>query len=240
MDNGWFFLSTQHLNDMGNFIFTQGLPIFYAIYDAFFHTTFPTSNGLYTTFPTSKIVVNFCQTTTYCGRFPRKSDPTDLSIRTIGKENPGKPKFSGEKRTFLALGELRRATGGFEAVFLALLHTRIAREEAGLLQDGAILGVDQQQGAGHAVAQSAGLTGHAAALDGGNDVDLAELLGSGEGLTDDHLQGLETEILVDVAAVDGDSASAVLEEVNAGDGGLSTAGAVQIRLLGLIHSSLPP
>ena len=33
---------------------------------------------------------------------------------------------------------------------------------------------------------------------------------------------------------------AVLEEVNAGDGGLSTAGAVQIRLLGLIHSSLPP
>ena len=121
MDNGWFFLSTQHLNDMGNFIFTQGLPIFYAIYDAFFHTTFPTSNGLYTTFPTSKIVVNFCQTTTYCGRFPRKSDPTDLSIRTIGKENPGKPKFSGEKRTFLALGELRRATGGFEAVLREFL-----------------------------------------------------------------------------------------------------------------------
>ena len=116
MDNGWFFLSTQHLNDMGNFIFTQGLPIFYAIYDAFFHTTFPTSNGLYTTFPTSKIVVNFCQTTTYCGRFPRKSDPTDLSIRTIGKENPGKPKFSGEKRTFLALGELRRTAGGLQTI----------------------------------------------------------------------------------------------------------------------------
>ena len=106
---------------MGNLVFTQRLPIFYAIYDAFFHTTFPTSNGLYTTFPTSKIVVNFCQTTTYCGRFPRKSDPTDLSIRTIGKENPGKPKFSGEKRTFLALGELRRATGGFEAVLREFL-----------------------------------------------------------------------------------------------------------------------
>ena len=70
--------------------------------------------------------------------------------------------------------------------------------------------------------------------------DLAEFLGSGQGLTDDHLQGLEAEILVDVAAVDGDGAGAVLEEVNAGDGGLSTAGAVQIRLLGLIHSSLPP
>ena len=165
MDNGWFFLSTQHLNDMGNFIFTQGLPIFYAIYDAFFHTTFPTSNGLYTTFPTSKIVVHFRQTTTYCGRFPQKSDPTDLSIRTIGKEKPRKTEVFRGNRTFLALGELRRATGGFEAVLLALLHTRIAREEAGLLQDGAVLGVDQQQGAGHAVAQSAGLTGHAAALD---------------------------------------------------------------------------
>ena len=33
---------------------------------------------------------------------------------------------------------------------------------------------------------------------------------------------------------------AVLEEVNAGDGGLSTAGAVQIRLLALIHDRLPP
>ena len=144
------------------------------------------------------------------------------------------------KRKILALGELRCATSGLQTVLLALLHTRIAREETGLLQDGAVLGVDQQQSAGNAVAQSAGLTGNAAAFNGGNDVDLAELLGSGERLTDDHLQGLETEILVDVAAVDGDGAGAVLEEVNAGDGGLSTAGAVQIRLLGLIHSSLPP
>ena len=44
---------------MGNLVFTQGFPIFDAIYDAFFHTTFPTSNGLYTTFPALKIVVNF-------------------------------------------------------------------------------------------------------------------------------------------------------------------------------------
>ena len=60
---------------MGNLVFTQGLPIFDAIYDAFFHTTFPTSNGLYTTFPALKIVVNFRQATTYCGRFPQKSGP---------------------------------------------------------------------------------------------------------------------------------------------------------------------
>ena len=60
---------------MGNLVFTQGLPIFDAIYDAFFHTTFSTSNGLYTTFPALKIVVNFRQATTYCGRFPQKSGP---------------------------------------------------------------------------------------------------------------------------------------------------------------------
>ena len=96
------------------------LPIFYAIYDAFFHTTFPTSNGLYTTFPTSKIVVNFRQTTTYSGLFPQKSDPTDLGIRTIGKEKPRKTEVFRGKENFLALAELRCATSGFEAVFLDL------------------------------------------------------------------------------------------------------------------------
>lgn len=102
---------------MGNLVFTQGLPIFDAIYDAFFHTTFPTSNGLYTTFPTLKIVVNFRQTTTYCGRFPQKSGPPQIQASAQWvKKNHGKPKFSGEKRTFLTLGELRCATGGLEAV----------------------------------------------------------------------------------------------------------------------------
>ena len=59
----------------------------------------------------------------------------------------------------LALAELRRATGSLEAVLLALLHTRIAGEEASLLQDGAVLGVDQQQGAGHAAEGYAVATG---------------------------------------------------------------------------------
>ena len=70
----------------------------------------------------------------------------------------------------LTLGELRRATGGFEAVLLALLHTRIAGEETGLLEDGTIVGADEQERTGDAVAQSARLTGHTAAGDGGNDV----------------------------------------------------------------------
>ena len=139
-----------------------------------------------------------------------------------------------------ALAELRSAACGFEAVLLALLHTRIAGKETGLLEDGAVFGVDEQQSASNAVTQSAGLTGNAAAFDGGNDVDLAELLGGDQGLTDDHLQGLETKVIVDVTAVDGDGAGAVLEQMHAGDGGLSAAGAVEIRLLRLIHSSYPP
>ena len=78
---------------MGNLVFTLGLPIFDAIYDAFFHTTFPTS----------KIVVNFRQTTTYCGRFPQKSGPLNLGIRIIGKEKPRKTEvFRGKENYFSA------------------------------------------------------------------------------------------------------------------------------------------
>ena len=57
---------------MGNLVFTQGLPIFYAICDEIFHTTFPTLNGLSTTFPILKIVVYFLRTTIYCGAFLQK------------------------------------------------------------------------------------------------------------------------------------------------------------------------
>ena len=110
----------------------------------------------------------------------------------------------------LSLAELRCATSGFEAVLLTLLHTRIAGEEASGLQGGAELLIGQQQGAGHTVTDSAGLTGDAAAGDGGNDVHLAQLLGGSQGLTDQQLQGLQTEVLVDVTAVDGDRTGAVL------------------------------
>ena len=44
----------------------------------------------------------------------------------------------------LSLAELRCATSGFEAVLLALLHTRIAGQETGLLQDGAVVLAGQQ------------------------------------------------------------------------------------------------
>ena len=50
-----------------------------------------------------------------------------------------------------ALGELRSATGGLQTGLLTLLHTRIAGQETGLLQDGAVILAGQQQSAGHTV-----------------------------------------------------------------------------------------
>ena len=103
-----------------------------------------------------------------------------------------------------------------------------------------MLGIQGDQSAGNAVTDSAGLTGNAAAGDGDNDVDLAQQVGGDQGLTDDQLQGLQTEVVVDVAAVDDDGAGAVLVNANAGNTGLTTASAVKLLLLALVHSVLPP
>ena len=86
----------------------------------------------------------------------------------------------------------------------------------------------------------AGLAGDAAAFDGADEVDLAEHVGGGQRLTDDHLQRVEAEVIVDVTTVDGDGAGAALIQANAGDGGFATAGAVLILSLALVHSLLPP
>ena len=141
-----------------------------------------------------------------------------------------------------ALAELRRAAGGFEAVLFALLHAGIAGEVTGSLELSAVVLIQLEQGAGNAVTDGAGLAGDAAAADGGFNVDLAEKVQSGEGLADQQLQGLQTEVIVDIPAVDGDGAGAVGEEVNAGHGGFPTAGPVEISLLAGIHllSSLRP
>ena len=86
----------------------------------------------------------------------------------------------------------------------------------------------------------AGLTGHAAALDGADDVNLAEGLGGDQRLTNDQLQGLEAKIIVDVTAVNDDGAGAAFVDADARDGGLTSAGAVLILFLALVQSLLPP
>jgi len=75
--------------------------------------------------------------------------------QTLSKEKSLKPlRFQGFFE-ISALGELGSATGGFQAVFLTLLHTRIAGEEAGALERRAEFLVHLEQSAGYAVPDGA-------------------------------------------------------------------------------------
>ena len=129
----------------------------------------------------------------------------------------------------LSLGELGRATSGFETVLLSFLHTRVSREETGLLEKRAVGVVGEEKRTGNAVTDRAGLTGDAAAFDVGDDVIFANSVGNAERLVDNELEGFQAEIIVDVTAVDGDLAGTGIQ-TNAGDGALSSAGTVEIRL----------
>ena len=132
-----------------------------------------------------------------------------------------------------ALGELRSATGGLQTVLLAFLHSRIAGQEARFLQlRTQLLAVILQQGASDAVTDGTGLAGDAAALDGADHVHLAEQVGGDQRLTDDQLQGVETEVVVDLAAVDNNGTGAVLINADTGDRGLAAAGASRLRASG--------
>ena len=135
----------------------------------------------------------------------------------------------------LSLGELRCATCGLETVLLSFLHTRVARQEACLLQAGLKGFISLYESAGETVADSACLTGETAATNGSNDIKLTEGLGNAEGLVNDELQGFKTEVLINVLAVNGDNTAAGIK-TNAGNGLLSSAGAVEIRLYTCIHS----
>ena len=97
--------------------------------------------------------------------------------------------------------ELRSATSGFEAVLLTLLHTRIAGQEASLLQHRTVLVALLQQGAAQAVTDSASLTGNTAAGNADDDVILALQAQQDQRRTDDQLQGLQTEVVVDITIV---------------------------------------
>ena len=70
-----------------------------------------------------------------------------------------------------------------------------------------------------------GLAGGAAALDGNDDVVLADGFGRNEGLVHNHLQGFKAEIIIDVSFIDRDGSFAGLN-VDTSDGALSSAGSV--------------
>ena len=73
----------------------------------------------------------------------------------------------------LTFGELLVRARASEPDLLALDHAGIAREETGLFEDGAHIGVHLEQSARHSEADRAGLTGKAAAVSVDEDVYLA-------------------------------------------------------------------
>ena len=79
-------------------------------------------------------------------------------------------------------------TCSLQTVLLALLHTRIAGQEASLLQSSAVLIALLQQGAAQAVADSASLTGNTAAGNADDDVILALEAQQDQRRADDQLR----------------------------------------------------
>ena len=88
------------------------------------------------------------------------------------------------------------------------------------------------------MADCASLTGNTAAGNADDDVILALKAQQDQRRADDQLQGLQTEVAVDVTVVDGDLAGAGVN-ANAGNGILTTTSAVEIRF-GFLHIQLPP
>ena len=86
----------------------------------------------------------------------------------------------------------------------------------------------------------ASLAGEAAAGYGALYVELALGAGYFERLTANQLQGLDTELFVDCAVVNLDLTGAAREKTNAGNRGLSSAGAIEICLLRCIHQLILP
>ena len=154
------------------------------------------------------------------------------------RKNPGTvviPGVLSKYKGLSALAELRSATGAFETVLFALFHSGVSGKETGLLESGAEILVVLQQGAGKAVADGAGLAGHAAARYAADHVELLGGLGEGERLTDDEFQRFKTEIIVDLSVVDDDLTGAGIH-AHTRDGFLSSAGAVKIRIT-FVHNS---
>ena len=134
----------------------------------------------------------------------------------------------------LTFAELRRASCSFEAVLFAFLHTGIAGQQAGFLQGSAKLRIRFAQRAADAMTDCSGLTGQAAAFHVNHHVVIANV-GQVHGLTNGHLQGFKTEIIVDIALVDHDLSIAG-HQTNAGNSLLATADSTVFSLCHISYS----
>ena len=80
----------------------------------------------------------------------------------------------------------------------------VSREEACLLEEGTIRIVSEEESSGHAVTDSACLTGDTAAANVSYDIELAFCTCYAEGLVDDELECFESEVVFYVATVNCD------------------------------------
>src|SRR5439155_21452967 len=125
----------------------------------------------------------------------------------------------------LALGVLRPAPGLVLAVLLALDDAAVAGQKTLLLQEWAQARLVIGQCPADAVAHRTGLAGQPAAFDGAPDIELAQPVGRGKGLVDQHAQHRPGEIDRAFAAVDVDLAGPRLDPY-ARDGTLALAGGI--------------
>ena len=118
-----------------------------------------------------------------------------------------------------------------EARLLALLGTRIARQEAAALELTAKVRIGVEQRARDAVAQRVGLGRDTAAVHARDDVHLRLIADGLERLADGPLEGVAREELAERLAVDHEVAGAGLQD-DAGDGGLALARRAVARIGG--------
>src|SRR3990170_3443323 len=123
-----------------------------------------------------------------------------------------------------ALRVLRRLAGSLEAVLLALLHPRVAGEEAGLAKGQAAFRIELEESTGEAVPDRAGLTRDPATLDLDDRVELALGSGDPERQADICLVDRVSEVLDERASVH-DDLTLARQEPDASDRGLASAGA---------------
>ena len=124
-----------------------------------------------------------------------------------------------------ALAELLGAASTAQTHLLTFDFAGVARDEAGVRENGLEARIVVDERTGDAVTDGAGLAGLAAAGNVHHDVERFDVFRELQGLHDDHAAGFTLEVLVERAAVDHDLARAALDE-DAGDGALATAGAV--------------
>lgn len=140
----------------------------------------------------------------------------------------------------LSLGELRSLARFVQSVLLTLFGSWVAGEVAFLLEDGSVrLAVCDAERSCYAVADSARLSGKAAAADVDEHVILVLGAGGNEGLIDDQLHRIEGEVFLKAALVDDDIAL-TCHETHSCDSGLSSAGAEILNFLGFFGSHNSP